>query len=127
MLQDYLFINMNHKHFHNNKPPLISIAIAPLGVISIGVVPMGVISIGVVPMGVVSIGSVAMGVFSAGLVSMGTVAAGVQTMGIVSIGSMGMGNIRVPIGAEKSPHEGHNMNEMMDMNNENKEMNHHNP
>lgn len=115
-----LFLNMDKKHSHNGKPPLIAIGIAPLGVISIGVVPMGVISIGVVPMGVISLGSVAMGVISAGLVSMGTVAAGFQTMGIISVGSMGMGNVRIPLGAEKLPHN-HQMKEMMEMN-EKKEM-----
>ncbi|NDF63101.1 MAG: hypothetical protein EB136_09360 [Synechococcaceae bacterium WBB_3_034] len=48
-----------------DKPQLIAIGIAPLGIISIGVVPMGVVSIGVVPMGVLSIGAVGMGLINA--------------------------------------------------------------
>jgi hypothetical protein len=54
-----------------DKPELVAIGVAPLGIISIGVVPMGVVSIGVVPMGVVSLGVVGMGVLVAGVHAMG--------------------------------------------------------
>jgi len=63
-------------------PKLVSVGIAPLGIISIGVVPMGVVSIGVVPMGVLSLGVVGMGVINACVVGMGVVVAGVHAMGI---------------------------------------------
>jgi hypothetical protein len=63
-------------------PKLVSVGIAPLGIISIGVVPMGVVSIGVVPMGVLSLGVVGMGVVNACVVGMGVLVAGVHAMGI---------------------------------------------
>jgi hypothetical protein len=65
-----------------DKPKLLAIGVAPLGIISIGVVPMGVVSIGVVPMGVVSLGVVGMGVLNACVVGMGVLVAGVHAMGI---------------------------------------------
>lgn len=65
-----------------DKPELVAIGVAPLGIISIGVVPMGVVSIGVVPMGVVSLGVVGMGVINACVVGMGVLVAGVHAMGI---------------------------------------------
>jgi len=64
------------------KPALIAIGIAPLGIISIGVVPMGVVSIGVVPMGVLSLGAVGMGVVNACVVGMGVLTAGLHVMGV---------------------------------------------
>lgn len=64
------------------KPQLIAIGIAPLGIISIGVVPMGVVSIGVVPMGVLSLGAVGMGLINACVVGMGVITAGVNVMGL---------------------------------------------
>ena len=65
-----------------DKPELVAIGVAPLGIISIGVVPMGVVSIGVVPMGVVSLGVVGMGLINACVVGMGVLVAGVHAMGI---------------------------------------------
>lgn len=65
-----------------DKPQLIAIGIAPLGIISIGIVPMGVVSIGVVPMGVLSLGAVGMGVINACVVGMGVLTAGVNVMGL---------------------------------------------
>jgi hypothetical protein len=69
------------------RPRLLSIGVAPLGIISIGVVPMGVVSIGVVPMGVVSIGVVGMGVLNACVVGMGVLVAGVHVMGVWTLGT----------------------------------------
>ena len=65
-----------------DKPQLIAIGIAPLGIISIGIVPMGVVSIGVVPMGVLSLGAVGMGVINACVVGMGVITAGINVMGL---------------------------------------------
>jgi len=68
-----------------DKPELVAIGVAPLGIISIGVVPMGVVSIGVVPMGVVSLGVVGMGVVNACVVGMGVLVAGLHAMGLWTI------------------------------------------
>lgn len=65
-----------------DKPKLLAIGVAPLGIVSIGIVPMGVVSIGVVPMGVVSVGVVGMGVINACVVGMGVLVAGMNAMGI---------------------------------------------
>ena len=70
-----------------DKPKLLAIGIAPLGIISIGIVPMGVVSIGVVPMGVLSLGAVGMGVINICVVGMGIVVAGVNVMGIWNAGA----------------------------------------
>lgn len=78
-----------------DKPQLIAIGIAPLGIISIGVVPMGVVSIGVVPMGVLSIGAVGMGLINACVVGMGVLVAGVNVMGVWWFGLEGMGPKRL--------------------------------
>jgi len=74
-----------------DKPRLLAIGVAPLGIVSIGVVPMGVVSIGVVPMGVVSLGVVGMGVINACVVGMGVLTAGVNVMGVWSFGVEGLG------------------------------------
>lgn len=73
------------------KPPVLAIGIAPLGIVSIGIVPMGVVSIGVVPMGVFSIGAVGMGLVNACVVGMGVLVAGVNVMGVWWAGVDGMG------------------------------------
>jgi hypothetical protein len=65
-----------------DKPKLLAIGVAPLGIVSIGIVPMGVVSIGVVPMGVVSVGVVGMGIINACVVGMGVLMAGINVMGI---------------------------------------------
>ena len=65
-----------------DKPKLLAIGVAPLGIVSIGIVPMGVVSIGVVPMGVVSVGVVGMGIINACVVGMGVLVAGINAMGI---------------------------------------------
>jgi len=65
-----------------DKPKLLAIGVAPLGIFSIGIVPMGVVSIGVVPMGVVSFGVVGMGIINACVVGMGVLVAGIHAMGI---------------------------------------------
>ena len=54
-----------------DKPELVAIGVAPLGIISIGVVPMGVVSLGVVGMGVINACVVGMGVLVAGVHAMG--------------------------------------------------------
>ncbi len=78
-----------------DKPKLLAVGVAPLGIISIGVVPMGVVSIGVVPMGVVSLGVVGMGVINACVVGMGVLVAGVNVMGVWWVGLDGMGPRRL--------------------------------
>ena len=80
-----------------NKPKLLAVGIAPLGIISIGIVPMGVVSIGVVPMGVFSLGAVAMGVVNLAVVGMGVLVAGVNVMGVWWTGVEGMGPYRLAI------------------------------
>lgn len=65
-----------------DKPKLLAIGVAPLGIVSIGIVPMGVVTIGVVPMGVVSVGVVGMGIINACVVGMGVLMAGINVMGI---------------------------------------------
>ena len=65
-----------------DKPKLLAIGVAPLGIVSIGIVPMGVVSIGVVPMGVVSVGVVGMGIINVCVVGMGVLMAGINVMGI---------------------------------------------
>ena len=78
-----------------DKPKLLAIGIAPLGIISIGVVPMGVVSIGVVPMGVMSLGVVGMGVLNLCVVGMGVLVTGVNVMGVWWLGLDGMGPRRI--------------------------------
>ena len=82
-----------------NKPKVLAIGIAPLGIISIGIVPMGVVSIGVVPMGVLTVGAVAMGVVNLAVVGMGVLVAGVNVMGVWWTGMEGMGPFRLGGGA----------------------------
>jgi len=67
---------------YGDKPKLLAIGVAPLGIVSIGIVLMGVVSIGVVPMGVVSVGVVGMGIINACVVGMGVLMAGINVMGI---------------------------------------------
>jgi len=86
------------------RPKLLSIGIAPLGIVSIGIVPMGVVSIGVVPMGVLSIGAVGMGVINACVVGMGVVVAGVSVMGVWWTGLEGMGPFRAGSAAAQVHH-----------------------
>jgi hypothetical protein len=88
-----------------NRPKLLAIGIAPLGIISIGVVPMGVVSVGVVPMGVLSVGAVAMGVVNLAVVGMGVLVAGVNVMGVWWAGMEGMGPYR--LGGAASTHLHH--------------------
>ena len=78
-----------------DRPRLVAVGIAPLGIISIGIVPMGVVSIGVVPMGVFSLGAVAMGVVNLAVVGMGVLVAGVNVMGVWWTGLEGMGPYRL--------------------------------
>lgn len=78
-----------------DRPRLLAVGVAPLGLISIGIVPMGVVSIGVVPMGVVSLGVVGMGVLNACVVGMGVLVAGVNVMGVWWTGIEGMGPRRL--------------------------------
>lgn len=78
-----------------DRPRLLAVGIAPLGIISIGIVPMGVVSIGVVPMGVFSVGAVAMGVVNLAVVGMGVLVAGVNVMGVWWTGLEGMGPYRL--------------------------------
>lgn len=88
-----------------DKPRLLAIGVAPLGIVSIGVVPMGVVSIGVVPMGVVSLGVVGMGVINACVVGMGVLVAAVHGMGIWSVGFDGQGLRRIGVADHASmPH-----------------------
>ena len=89
-----------------NKPRLLAVGVAPLGIVSIGVVPMGVVSIGVVPMGVVSLGVVGMGVINACVVGMGVLIAGVNVMGVWSIGTEGLVTRRNG-GADHARHRHH--------------------
>ncbi|MEB3320758.1 MAG: hypothetical protein VKI63_07460 [Cyanobium sp.] len=78
-----------------DRPKVLAIGIAPLGIISIGIVPMGVVSIGVVPMGVLSVGAVAMGLVNLAVVGMGVLVAGVNVMGVWWAGHEGMGPFRI--------------------------------
>ncbi|MEB3318079.1 MAG: hypothetical protein VKO39_08065 [Cyanobacteriota bacterium] len=88
-----------------DKPRLLAIGVAPLGIVSIGIVPMGVVSIGVVPMGVVSLGVVGMGVLNACVVGMGVLVAAVHGMGIWSVGVDGQGLRRIGVAGHASmPH-----------------------
>jgi hypothetical protein len=89
-----------------DKPKLLAIGIAPLGIISIGVVPMGVVSLGVVPMGVVSLGVVGMGVLNLCVVGMGVLVPGVNVMGVWWMGLDGMGPKRLG-GAPGALHQHH--------------------
>lgn len=89
-----------------DKPKLLAIGIAPLGIISIGVVPMGVVSVGVVPMGVVSLGVVGMGVLNLCVVGMGVLVTGMNVMGVWWVGLDGMGPKRLG-GSPEALHQHH--------------------
>jgi len=78
-----------------DKPKLLAMGIAPLGIISIGIVPMGAVSIGVVPMGVFRLGAVAMGMVNLAVVGMGVLVAGVNVIGVWWTGVEGMGPYRL--------------------------------
>ena len=54
-----------------DKPKLLAIGVAPLGIVSFGIVPMGVVSIGVMGMGIINACVVGMGVLMAGINVMG--------------------------------------------------------
>ncbi|MFN9547393.1 MAG: hypothetical protein ACK6AD_10045 [Cyanobacteriota bacterium] len=88
------------------KPKLLAIGIAPLGIVSIGIVPMGVVSIGVVPMGVISLGVVGMGVLNLCVVGMGVLVTGVNVMGVWWVGLDGMGPQRLG-GSQGAMHQHH--------------------
>ncbi len=66
----------------NDKTKLVSIGIAPRGIIAIGLLPMGVVAIGAVSMGIFTVGAVGMGLINACLVGCGLIVYGIQVMGI---------------------------------------------
>ena len=73
---------MQNTNLFDGFPKLLSIGIAPRGIIAIGLVPMGVVAIGGVSMGIVTVGVVGMGIINLCIVGMGLIIAGVKIMGI---------------------------------------------
>ena len=54
----------NNAELLNGMPKLVSIGVAPRGIIAIQLVPMGIIAIGAVSMGAITVGVVSMGLIN---------------------------------------------------------------
>ena len=75
--------SLQSKNIHDEwYTKLVSVGVAPRGIIAIGLVPMGFVAIGGVSMGIVALGAVGMGLINVCLVGCGLIVYGVKVMGI---------------------------------------------